>query len=97
MNTTDNFSTQTMTTEAAEVNFNDDYKQLYIDIEWWIYVIAFIALPVFGGFGNILTFIVMQRGSLKEVSTCFYMSMLALADTGKSKATHTHLRTTSII
>ena len=30
-----------------------------------------------------LTFIVMQRGSLKEVSTCFYMSVLALADTGK--------------
>ena len=42
-----------------------------------------ITLPVFGGIGNILTFIVMQRGSLKEVSTCFYMSVLALADTGK--------------
>ena len=28
---------------------------------------------------------------------CFYMSMLALADTGKSKATDTRLKTTSII
>ena len=86
MNTTDIFSTQNTTTEAAEVgkiDLHDDYKQLYIDIEWWIYVIIYITLPVFGGFGNILTFIVMQRGSLKEVSTCFYMSMLALADTGK--------------
>ena len=75
-----------MTTEAAEVeklDLHDDYKQFYIDIERWIHVIAYIAFPVFGGFGNILTFIVMQRGSLKEVSTCFYMSMLALADTGK--------------
>ena len=69
------------TTEA--VYLKDDYKQLYIDIEWWMNAIAFIALPVVGGFRNILTFIVMQRGSLKEVSTCFYMSKLALADTGK--------------
>ena len=90
MNTTDIFSTQNTTTEAAEVeklHIHDDYKQLYIDIEWWIYVIIYITLPVFGGFGNILTFIVMQRGSLKEISVCFYMSMLALSDTGKSKAT----------
>ena len=86
MNTTDIFSTQNTTTETADVGkieLDDDYKQLYIDIERWINSISFIALPVFGGFGNILTFIVMQRGSLKEVSTCFYISMLALADTGK--------------
>ena len=73
-------------TEVAEVgkqNLYDDYKQIYIDIQWWINSIAYITLPIFGGFGNILTFIVMQRGSLQNVSTCFYMSMLALADTGK--------------
>ena len=78
MNTTESIIE---TTEA--VDLKDDYKQLYIDIERWINDISFIAIPVFGGFGNILTFIVMQRGSLKEVSTCFYVSMLALADTGK--------------
>ena len=90
MNTTDIFSTQNTTTEAAEVgklDLYDDHKQLYIDIEWWMNAISFIVFPVFGGFGNILTFIVMQRGSLKEISVCFYMSMLALSDTGKSKAT----------
>ena len=38
---------------------------------------------VFGTFGNLLSFAVMRRGSLKDVSTCFYMSMLALADTGQ--------------
>ena len=73
-------------TEAAVVwkqALHDDYKQIYIDIERLINSISFIALPVIEGFGNILTFIVMQRGSLKEVSKCFYMSMLALADTGK--------------
>ena len=90
MNTTDTFSTQNTTTEAAQVgmlDLYDDYKQLYIDIEWWMNAISFIVFPAFGGFGNILTFIVMQRGSLKEISVCFYMSMLALSDTGKSKAT----------
>ena len=84
MNTTDSIFIET--TEAVKIqhdDLNDDYKQLYIDIERWVNAISFIAFPVFGGFGNILTFIVMQRGSLKEVSTCFYMSMLALADTGK--------------
>ena len=92
MNTRDISSMQNTTTEASDVeklDLHDDYKQLYLDIEWWIYVIAYITLPVVGGFGNILTFIVMQRGSLKEVSTCFYMSILAVADTGKSKATDT--------
>ena len=86
MNTTDISSTQNTTTEGAEVgkiDLDDDYKQLYLDIEWWMNAISYVTLPVVGGFGNILTFIVMQRGSLKEVSTCFYMSMVALADTGK--------------
>ena len=85
MNTTDilfSYNT-TEVTEVGKGDLYDDYKQLYINIEWWINSISFIALPIFGGFGNILTFIVMQRGSLKNVSTCFYMSMLALADTGK--------------
>ena len=50
--------------------------------------IAFVTLgslvTIFGPIGNILSFIVMRRGSLKDVSTCFYMSILALADTGES-------------
>lgn len=38
---------------------------------------------VIGTVGNMLAFFVMRRGSLQKVSTCFYMSILALADTGK--------------
>ena len=82
MNTSGTLFTLTTTTEAAEVekqNLYDDYKQLYFNIEWWINSIAYIT--VVGGLGNILTFI--QRGFLKNVSMCFYMSILALADTGK--------------
>ena len=41
-----------------------------------------LTLTIFGTIGNILSFLVMRRRSLKNVSTCYYMSMLALADTG---------------
>ena len=49
-----------------------------------IAVVSYIIIIVFGSVGNILSFIVMRRGSMKDVSTCFYMSILALADTGKA-------------
>ena len=42
----------------------------------------------FGTIGNLLIFIVMQRGSLKHSSTCFYMAILALVDTGKCGFIH---------
>ena len=38
---------------------------------------------VLGTIGNFLAFIVMRRGSMRHVSTCFYMAILALADIGK--------------
>ena len=45
-------------------------------------LVLLLTFLVLGSIGNILVFIVMRRGSLKDVSTCFYMSILALADTG---------------
>ena len=38
-------------------------------------------LIILGTYGNGVSFYIMRRGSLKEVSTCFYMAMLAIADT----------------
>ena len=40
-------------------------------------------LFVFGTIGNSLSFYIMRQGSLKKMSTCFYLSILALADTSK--------------
>ena len=40
-------------------------------------------LTVFGTIGNGLSFYIMRQGSLKKMSTCFYLSILALADTSK--------------
>ena len=40
-------------------------------------------LTVTGTFGNGLSLYIMRRTSLKNVSSCFYMAVLAVADTGK--------------
>ena len=48
-----------------------------------LYIFVYLIILVVGSVGNSLTFIIMQRGSLKHSSTCFYMAMLAVADTCK--------------
>ena len=48
-----------------------------------LYTLFLPIFIVFGTIGNILIFIVMRRGSLKDASTCLYMAVLAIADTGE--------------
>ena len=64
-------------TEASGVAYE------YHDVSRMIIITTFPVIMLFGTIGNLLTFVVMQRGSLKHSSTCFYMAILALADTGK--------------
>ena len=40
---------------------------------------------IFGSAGNILSLVVLRSGEFKELSTCFYMSVLAVMDTGRFK------------
>ena len=40
-------------------------------------------LIVFGTIGNGLSFYIMRQDSMKNMSTCFYLSILALADISK--------------
>ena len=81
-------STKYLTT-FAEVNQTSsiDTEDDWYDEEWEIEKIVILStcplIFVSGTIGNVLTFIVMQRGSLKHSSTCFYMAMLAVADTCK--------------
>ena len=76
-----------LTTDTSEIlgtSLNDSNTQDHlVKIKNWIWFIGYPILIIFGMFGNLLVFVVMRRGSLKHVSTCFYMSILALADTGK--------------
>ena len=46
-------------------------------------LIARPPIIILGTIGNLLTLFTMQRDSLKHVSTCFYMAILGLADTGE--------------
>ena len=79
---TDNFS------NSLSVN-HSDHNNTTNSTEWidettrMVVVISFPIIIVLGTIGNALTFIVMRRGSLKRSSTCFYMAILAPADTGE--------------
>ena len=82
MDTSNILSTLITTKEGSEVekqNLHDNYEQFYFNIEWCLNSIAYIT--VVGGLGNILSF--MQKGFHKNVYVGFFMSILALADTGK--------------
>ena len=66
-------------TNDSELDDVDPYEEI-------VRMMQLIARPpiiVLGTIGNLLTFFTMQRGSLKHVSTCFYMTILGLADTGE--------------
>ena len=66
---------------------NTDPEDNWYDGEWEMAKIvilsAFPVILVIGTMGNLMTFIIMQRGALKHSSTCFYMAMLSVADTCK--------------
>ena len=47
-----------------------------------IHIIVRPILIVFGTVGNGLTFYIMRKTSLRKLSACFYIAVLALTDTG---------------
>ena len=67
------------TSEKTDVT-NNDKSQEIADM---MFFITYPIIIIFGTIGNMLSFYIMRRGSLRDVSTCFYMSALAIADTGK--------------
>ena len=48
----------------------------------WATLIVLPVLVLCGTLGNSVTLVVLRTGELKVLSTCFYMSVLAVADTG---------------
>ena len=65
------------TEDPAQSDISDEDEEVARLIEVSIRPILFI----FGTYGNAVSFYIMRRGSLKKVSTCFYMAILAIADT----------------
>ena len=73
---TGSFNLYNTTTEGPFTWSNTEIARL-------IQIVVRPILIAVGTFGNGLTIYIMRRNSLKNVSSCFYMSLLALADTGK--------------
>ena len=69
------------TTPPAAVE--EPFQWTSAEIARLIQIIVRPILIVMGTIGNCLSFYIMRRTSLKDVSSCFYMSVLALADTSK--------------
>ena len=81
---TESLNTFNYTQNQRELNEPFVTSTIYLEeITRMIHVIVRPILIICGTIVNLLSFYVMRRGSLKEVSTCFYMSILALVDTGK--------------
>ena len=69
-----------ITTEAATV---ETFKWTDAEIARLIQVIFRPILIIVGTIGNCLTIYIMRKISLKHLSSCFYMVVLALADLSK--------------
>ena len=69
---------QSNTTEKVIPNAEDVVDE---EIARLLQVFIRPVLVILGTYGNAVSFYIMRRGSLKKVSTCFYMAMLAIADT----------------
>ena len=70
-----------ITTEATTVN--EAFEWTSEEITRLIQIIFRPILIIIGTVGNCLTIYIMRRTSLKHLSACFYMFVLALADTSK--------------
>ena len=77
-----NFNLFETTAQSAVAN-SEMFQWTDAEIARLIQVIVRPILLIVGTAGNGLTFYIMRRTSLKDVSSCFYMSLLALADTSK--------------
>ena len=82
--------TRMVLSSLTNTNVHDNWTEIVLeevdDNEEIVRMIQVITRPpiiVLGTIGNLLAFVTMQRGSLKHMSTCFYMAVLGLADTGE--------------
>ena len=83
-----NYSSTDFVSNLSDVNTTSmsalkSSKWTSAEIARLIQVIIRPILIIIGTTGNFVTFYIMRRSSLKNVSSCFYMSILALADSSK--------------
>ena len=89
LNVNDSATVSTVSTRFAnssfittwKADFTETFKWTDAEISRLFQIIVRPILLVVGTVGNFVSFYVMRRTSLKDVSSCFYMSLLALVDT----------------
>ena len=74
-------NSSSITTEAMIVE--ETFKWTNAEIARLIHVILRPILTIIGTVGNGLTIYIMRKSSLKDLSTCFYRVVLAVADSSK--------------
>ena len=86
------YVTENSTVNADIFNATESFEtQQRIESSWdkeLVRIVNLVIRPVlivFGTIGNGLSFYIMRQGSLKKMSTCFYLSIIAVADTSKSE------------
>ena len=86
-NSSVNFNTSVISVNESYNNESElsppglSYTNPYGDLARLLHAVIIPILFVFGTYGNAVSFYIMRRGSLKEAWTCFYMAILAVADT----------------
>ena len=69
------------TTEPTSTG--EPFKWTNVEIARLIQIIFRPILVIVGTIGNVVAIFIMRRTSLKHLSSCFYMVLLAVADTSK--------------
>ena len=77
----ENFNSSNTTTESTSVD--KTFKWSDAEITRLIQIVFRPILIILGTVGNGLTIYIMRRTSLKHLSTCFYLFILAVADSSE--------------
>ena len=78
-----NSTEATFSNNSTSFDFSTSYSDPYAERATTVLKVLVAILFVFGNVGNISSFVILRTGELKTLSTCFYMSILAVVDTGK--------------
>ena len=85
--TTSGFSTSSLDT------FSTPDSDFYREMVTTVMKIATPILFLFGNVGNIISFVILRTGELRTLSTCFYMSILAVVDVGETYSVYIYIYT----
>ena len=70
-------------TSEGTLNFTGSFSPSGGGMGVKIFLVAAPILFILGMFCNTVSLVVLRRGALKKLSLCFYMSVLAVVDSGK--------------